>query len=176
MPPTFETIGKIDFFSGIDRKLLKKLAERAIVCTYKKGEVIVREGEMCLGMYVIMRGRVEITKDRDGGLVRLAELGANQFFAEMSLIDEKPRTATVTTMEETECLLFTRDSFVTLMGKNPELAIRLARSLAERLRKTDDARPSSALAAPSAPVTMKETLQAKLLGVFQGLYTAKALT
>src|SRR5206468_271995 len=114
MSPLMEPIGRIEFFQGIDRKLLKKVAESAIVCDYEKGETIVKEGEMGLGMYVILKGRVEVTKDKDGGSIRLAELGPDQFFAEMSLIDEKPRSASITTIEETECLLFTRDSFMTL--------------------------------------------------------------
>ncbi len=123
MPPLTDTIGKVDFFAGIDRNLLKKMAESAVVCNYEKGEVIVGEGEVGLGMYVILRGRVQITKDKTSAPVRLAELGPEQFFAEMSLIDEKPRSATVTTVEETECLLFTRDSFLKLMNQNPQLAI-----------------------------------------------------
>lgn len=204
MSPLMEPIGRIEFFAGIDRKLLKKVAESAIVCDYEKGEVIVREGEMGLGMYVILRGRVEVTKDRNGTQVRLAELGPEQFFAEMSLIDEKPRSATITTLEETGCLLFTRDSFVTLMGKNPQLAIRLARSLAERLRRTDDlsrampappavSSPPSAAETAGSPGTDKSTgmngsagvlseatgkaaMQQRLLRVFEWLYTAKAFT
>jgi len=200
MQPLTESIGRTEFFAGIDKKLLKKVAESAIVCDYEKGEVIVREGEMGLGMYVIMRGRVEVTKDRNGSRLALAELGADQFFAEMSLIDDKPRSATITTLEETECLLFTRDSFVTLMGKNPQLAIRLARCLAGRLRMTDTlgSRPPGADPAPASPLlpvtdataapatngaatlamsaSGKAAVQQKLLSAFEWLYTMKALT
>jgi CRP/FNR family transcriptional regulator, cyclic AMP receptor protein len=188
MPPLTDTIGKVDFFAGVDRKLLKKMAESAVVCDYEKGEVIVREGETGLGMYVILRGRVRITKDKAGAPVRLEDLGPEQFFAEMSLIDEKPRSATVTTVEETECLLFTRDSFLRLMSHNPQLAIQLARSLAERLRKTDDVSrtaPVQALASSLPPAAamngtggsgVKAAIQEKLLSLFERLYTAKAFT
>jgi CRP-like cAMP-binding protein len=189
-----EPIGRTAFFAGIDRKLLKKVAESAIVCDYEKGEIIVKEGEMGLGMYVILRGRVEVSKNRSGSRIPLAELGPEQFFAEMSLIDDKPRSATITTLEETECLLFTRDSFLTLMSKNPQLAIRLARSLAERLRNTDD-RSGGAAPAPAVlaseiigtvehnvsvgaipPESRKAAVQQRLLNVFEWLYTAKAFT
>jgi len=132
-----ETIGRIELFAGLDQKLLRKVAESALMCQYGRDEVIIREGEMGLGMYVIAHGRVEVSKERDGAPMHLAVLGPEQFFAEMSLIDEKPRSATVTTLEETECLLLTRDSFLKLMEKYPQLSIRLARVLAERLRKSD---------------------------------------
>ena len=198
MTPLTESIARTEFFAGIDRKLLKKVAESAIACDYEKGQTIVREGEMGLGMYVILSGRVEVTKERDGEQIPLAELGRDQFFAEMSLIDDKPRSASVTTLEQTECLLFTRDSFVTLMGKNPQLAIRLARALAERLRMADSikspapalppATPGVALVVEETPVTLsvpansqngasgKAAVQQRLLNAFQWLYTAKAFT
>jgi CRP-like cAMP-binding protein len=151
-----EPIAKMDFFAGLDRKLLRKVEESAIVCQYGKGEVIVKEGEMGLGMFVILRGRVEVTENRNGLEARLAELGPEQFFAEMSLIDDKPRSATITTIEETECLLMTRDSFVKLMEKNPQLSIRLARVLAQRLRQANErsqaaASQQPALAASASP-------------------------
>lgn len=177
MPPLTEPIGRTAFFAGIDRKLLKKVAESAIVCAYEKGEVIVREGEMGPGMYVIMRGRVEETKYRNGSRIPLAELGPKEFFAETSLVDDKPRSATVTTLEETECLLFTRDSFLQLMGKNPQLAIRLARSLAERLRGIDDRNGNAPAWNGSISETSgKAAVQQRLLNIFAWLYTAKAFT
>src|ERR1051326_4943 len=124
----------IEFFSGLDQRLLKKVAESAIVSEYAADEMIIREGELGLGMYVITRGRVAVTHEDNGRTIKLAELGANQCFAEMALIDDKPRSANVVTVEETECLLFTRDTFLKLMEKHPALSIRLARTLAARLR------------------------------------------
>lgn len=200
MPEKSETIGRMEFFSGLDRKLLRKVEESAIVCRFAKGETIIREGEMGLGMYVILNGRVEVTKGRTGTGVRLAELGPEQFFAEMSLIDDKPRSASITTLDETECLLLTRDSFGKLMEKNPQISIRLARILAERLRQADER--NQAAPPPPAPVAVaatangtatngtaasqrdttpaelsgKAAVQQRLLGAFERLYTVKAFT
>jgi CRP-like cAMP-binding protein len=186
MPPLTEPIGRIGFFAGIEPKLLKKVAESALVCDYEKDQVIVREGDPGLGMYVILRGRVAVSKHKNGATVRLAELGPEQCFAETSLIDEKPRSDTATAIQETECLLFTRDSFLALMSKNPQLAIRLARSLAERLRLTDDPGRIAAKAVNGTPVangissapdgTRKAAVQQRLLSMFEWLYTAKAFT
>ncbi len=175
-------IGRTAFFAGIDPKLLQKVAESAIVRTYRQGEVIIGEGEIGPGMYVILRGRVEETRLRGGSRIVLSQLGPEQFFSETSLIDDKPRAATVTTLEETECLLFTRESFVQLMSRNPQLAISLARSLAERLRGVDEGNgnpsetPVSGNGAPAHAPSGKAAVQERLLGMFEWLYMAKAFT
>lgn len=186
-----EIIRKIEIFTGLDDKVLSKVADTAITCTYSPDEIVIREGERGIGMYFILRGRVAAVRNKPGGEVRLAEMGPGEFFAEMALIDEKPRSASIVTVEETECLLFTRDTFLRLVEKHPSLSLKLARVLAERLRTLIE-RPGSmpaegqaAAPAPGAPAgnaaTPQETglkaeVQKKLIGMFEQLYTAKALT
>lgn len=198
-----ELFQRIDFFAGLDDKILRKLADAAVTRQYGKDEVIVRQGEMGLGLYIIVRGRVKVEREQPNAPpIKVAELGPEQFFAEMSIVDNKPRSATVSTMEDTECLLLTRDSFVTLMQKYPEIPIRVARLLADRLRTADEklaemhaaessasakanGKPAAAEASSkngSAPpaaedgLTGKQKVQQSLLDVFQNLYTLKAFT
>jgi CRP-like cAMP-binding protein len=192
-----ELFERIDFFSGLDDKILRKLADAAVTRQYGPNEAIVRQGEMGLGLYIIVRGRVKVEREQpDLAPIKVAELGPEQFFAEMSIVDNKPRSATVTTMEQTECLLLTRDSFVTLMQKYPEIPIRVARLLAERLRAADEklaaappkpepaangAKPAAGAAAPEAATAEesgsgKQKVQKSLLEAFQNLYTLKAFT
>jgi CRP-like cAMP-binding protein len=137
-PDRKQVLEKIDFFSGLDRKLIDKISEAALLRTYPKGEVVIRQGEIGLGLYAIVSGRVKVEREHKGVSGELAVLGPQQFFAEMSMIDSKPRSATITTLEETECMLLTRDSFLKLVKIYPELALRLARVLAERLRIADE--------------------------------------
>ncbi len=143
-----DLIAKIDFFSGLDDKTLKRVADACLVRTFTKNETIVRQGEMGLGLYVISKGRVKIETAKSG---LLAELGVEQFFGEMSIVDNKPRSATVTCTEDTECLLLTRDGFVKLMAKYPEIPIRLTRVLAERLRVANEKLATSPAKPPAAP-------------------------
>ncbi len=192
-----DLLEKIDFFSGLDEKILKQVSQAAISRQYDANETIVKQGEMGLGLYIIIRGRVKVEKEMMEARIQVAELGAEQFFAEMSIVDNKPRSATVTTIEETECLLLTRDSFVTLMQRYPELPIRVARLLAERLRAMDERVASPAASQPqsappalanaesssngTAPVpasngTAKGKVQDKLLEIFDRLYSLKAFT
>jgi CRP-like cAMP-binding protein len=194
---------KLDFFSGLDEKLLSKMALSALLRTYPKGEVIVRQGEVGLGLYAIVRGRVKVEREYKGSQEFLAELGPEQFFAEMSIIDDKPRSATITTLEDNECILLTRDSFLKLVKTNPELALRIARVLAERLRIANEkiaaaqagdvaaiARPvngahqSKSPASPETAATvapaasdagMKMRIQESMLDTFKRFYSMKAL-
>jgi len=133
-----ELIKKIDFFSGLDDKILNKISDACIVRQFTKNETIVRQGEMGLGLYIIARGRVKVDREQGGARTQVAELGPEQFFGDMALLDNKPRSATVTGIEDAECLLLTRDSFVRLMNKYPEIPIRMAKVLAERLREANE--------------------------------------
>lgn len=192
-----ELFKQIDFFSGLDDKILRKLADTAVRRQYGKDEVVVRQGETGLGLYIIVRGRVKVEREQPSGPpVKVAELAAEQFFAEMSIVDNKPRPATVSAMEDTECLLLTRDSFVSLMQKYPEIPIRVARLLAERLSAADEKLTAmeaagaggangtvkwAAEAAAPAPANgdspaTKQKIQDSLLSAFETLYTMKAFT
>ena len=64
---------------------------------YEAGEVIIQENDLGETAYVITQGQVEVSKELNGQKVHLAYLGAGETFGEMSMIDEKPRSATVTT-------------------------------------------------------------------------------
>jgi CRP/FNR family cyclic AMP-dependent transcriptional regulator len=145
-----EIITKIDFFSGLDDKILKKISDACIARQFTRNETIVRQGEMGLGLYVIARGHVKVDREEKGIRTQVAELGPEQFFGEMSLLDNKPRSATVTGIEDSECLLLTRDSFVKLMNKYPEIPIRMARVLAERLRVANEKLAAAPAPAPVA--------------------------
>jgi CRP-like cAMP-binding protein len=78
---------------------------------YQAGEVIVQENDFGETAYVITQGQVEVTKGLHGQNVHLAYLGAGETFGEMSMIDEKPRSATVTAVTETLVNEIRRDDF-----------------------------------------------------------------
>lgn len=156
-----DLITKIDFFSGLDEKVLKRIEDACIMRQYTRNETIVRQGEMGLGVYVISRGKVKVEREQAGSKAQLAELLAEQCFGEMSLLDNKPRAATVTAIEDTECLLLTRDSFVRLMNKYPEIPIRMARVLAERVRVANDTIGDLTRKLAQAPVAAGQGTAAK---------------
>ena len=175
-----EIIRKIDIFSGLDDKLLRKVAQTATTHTWSRDEVIVREGEAGIGMYFLVRGQVAMS----GGSAGNQELSPEQFFAEvalMALSDHKPRLQNIISVADTECLLLPRDTFLRLMEQHSALSIRIARLMAERLRAAQDspAAPASVSAsapAPEATRGIKSDIQKKLIETFEMLYTLKAFT
>jgi CRP/FNR family cyclic AMP-dependent transcriptional regulator len=120
-------------FSGLDEKQLKTLVRFCVERSFAKGEKIVREGESGIGLYLILEGQVQIER----GGKPLARLGSGQFFGEMALLDEQPRSADVIALEQTNCLLMTRWDFRAVVKTNPEIAINIMRELARRLREVE---------------------------------------
>src|SRR5262245_18746123 len=118
---------------------------------YEAGEVILRENNFGETAYVIKQGQVEVSKAIEGQNVHLAYLGAGETFGEMSMIDEKPRSATVTAVTETVVSEIRRDDFFNTFQTDPHVALTLLKVLFERLReantmilqlqKTDPQRP-----------------------------------
>lgn len=108
--------------------------------TYKDGEVIFREGEPGLGMYIIEQGFVDIALASDGE--KLAELCDGDFFGELSLLDDGPRTATATAREECRMLCFFQPELMDLLNVSPRLGVKvllgLSRTLGERLKRANE--------------------------------------
>jgi CRP/FNR family cyclic AMP-dependent transcriptional regulator len=104
---------------------------------YGAGEVIFLENDIGETAYVIERGRVEVLKRLDGKNVHLAYIGPGEPFGEMSMIDEKPRSATVVAVEKTTVRELHRDEFLHTLQSQPDIAISLLKILFERLREAD---------------------------------------
>lgn len=104
---------------------------------YEAGEVIVKENDLGETAYVIGQGRVEVTRELNGRNVHLAYLGVGDTFGEMSVIDEKPRSASVTAVTETVVSEIRRGDFFNIFQTDPNVALTLLRVLFERLREAD---------------------------------------
>jgi CRP-like cAMP-binding protein len=150
-----ELIRKLDFFESLNPKTIQQIAQLCIAREFATEEYIVRQGESGLGLYFITSGRAKVEIERDGMKVVVAELKEGDFLGELSIIDDKARSANVICLEETHCLLLTRDSFSKLLKKHPEIALQMLRSLVSRIRSTNDrissSRAAQAAAAAAAP-------------------------
>jgi len=93
-------------------------------------------------MYIIKQGRVRLTKTVNEEEVTIAELGEGEFFGEMSLLEDFPRSARATAVEKTETLGIFRPDLFDLIERNPKLGsnilLKLSQRLANRLRKTTE--------------------------------------
>jgi CRP/FNR family cyclic AMP-dependent transcriptional regulator len=129
-PDAASLLSSVPFFAGLDEKKRKAVAGQGKELTYKEGASIVDEGTMGVGFYLILDGKAEVRKK---GKV-LATLGKGQFFGEMSLIDEQPRSADVFAVAPTRCWALTSWAFGALVKTHPEIALMMLKEMVKRLR------------------------------------------
>jgi hypothetical protein len=102
--------------------------------TFRKGDVIIEEGSYGTTAYVIKSGKVEVSELVKNKKIVLAILEEGQIFGEMGLVEDQPRSATVTASEDVQLAVLSRDSFNDLFEKNPKLLLPIIKALFERLR------------------------------------------
>ncbi|NBB91291.1 MAG: cyclic nucleotide-binding domain-containing protein [Spirochaetes bacterium] len=105
--------------------------------TISAGTEIFREGEPGERMYIIQSGTVRISKEFDGKLHVLAELGKGEFFGEMAIVSRIERTATVTAVTDTYLLAFDRQGFQSMIEKNAKIAMSVIDKLSRRLAEAN---------------------------------------
>jgi len=99
------------------------------------GQVIFRENDPGDKMYIILEGVVEILKEAQGGSSKvLTSVGKGEFFGEMALIDDRPRSATAIASVPCKLLVMSDDLLDSYIAGNPEFASKMIRNLAQRLR------------------------------------------
>ncbi len=108
---------------------------------YEKNSVIIEEGQVGNEMYIIQSGAVEVSRksgDKDEVLVIL---GKGDFFGEMALADEAPRSASaVADDDDTKLLVLDKTKFTYMVQQSPEFSLTIMRRLAARLRRADTER------------------------------------
>lgn len=124
-------------FAGVDGRTVHRIVEQATYRSYAAGETIVRQGEAAAALYLVLSGRVSISRVADGRETKLVEQGPGTFFGEMALIEDHPRTASVTAIEQTECLLIVAWEFTALMHANPSVIEALFRELVTRMHRQE---------------------------------------
>jgi CRP/FNR family cyclic AMP-dependent transcriptional regulator len=128
-----DALGRCPFFAGLSRGELSELAKRTEDLEVEAGRVLAREGATGSEFFVIIEGDVSVTKD--GREIR--SLGPGEFFGEIALIEDRPRTATVTAKTPLRFFVLTRQNFRSLLQQQPELEEKVTRALEERVRATE---------------------------------------
>lgn len=127
-------LARAPLFARLERRSLRKLAGLCMPRDFEPGAIVISEGDTGLGLFVVVSGRIEVTKGTGDDAVRLAVMEPGDLLGEMALIDDQPRSASAVALEPTRCLLITRNSFQTLTSKDPEIAWCMLPTLAERIR------------------------------------------
>jgi CRP/FNR family cyclic AMP-dependent transcriptional regulator len=129
-----EMFESIPLFKSLSKEELKEMANSSKETSFSSGAYIVKEGDAGLGFYLIVEGQALVK--RNGKL--LSKLGKGNFFGEMSLFDDQPRSADVIAAEPTKCRVLLRWNFWSLISRNPQIARALLKEMARRLRATNE--------------------------------------
>ncbi|HTW21441.1 MAG TPA: Crp/Fnr family transcriptional regulator [Mycobacteriales bacterium] len=127
-------------FAALDDESARRLEVAMTTRRLPRAHVVFREGDPGDRLFVVIEGKVKITRSSaDGRENLLALLGAGEMFGELSLFDPGPRTASATAVTAATLASLDHDDLRPLMFERPDLAVQLVRALARRLRRTNEA-------------------------------------
>lgn len=132
---TTRMIENILLFSDLPEDYLKHIASCAVSRNYPKNSILITEGDQSDSLYIIESGRVKIfLNDENGKEVILNIQGPNEYFGELAMLDEAPRSASVMTLEPSRFSIISKADFDACLKSHPEIAVHLIRALAARIR------------------------------------------
>ena len=127
-----------DVFSDIKTENLTVVAKALEERHFQQGTIIFEENDYGDEMFIIVSGEVGILKGEKQTKTFLAQLTAGECFGEMGLLDDRPRSASVQTLQDTHVLSLEKDRLRTLVIRYPELAFGMLKSMSARLRHAND--------------------------------------
>ena len=134
-----ETLKRVPLFSDLAEPELARFAEVTREREYPRNSVILFEDDPGDALYIVSTGQVKVVLiGEDGREVILSVLGDGDFFGEMSLIDDEPRSAHVIAMKDSHLLVLRRDDFQAQLQQHPPVALKVLRVLVQRLRRADE--------------------------------------
>jgi CRP/FNR family transcriptional regulator, cyclic AMP receptor protein len=135
-----DTLKRVSLFSSLDRKELQALAQSCQERKYSAGSTLFSQGDTGVGLYVITSGTVRITQaihpDKAEEVLGTESVGG--VLGEMALLDDLPRSATVTAVDDVTALLLPVWEFRAALQSHPDIAIKLLSVLSRRLRKAEN--------------------------------------
>ena len=127
-----EALGRCPFFSGLSRGELLELAKVTEDMEVEAGKALTRQGQSGSEFFVIVEGRVSVAKDEQ----EVRTLGPGEFFGEIALLEDTPRTATVTAATPLRFFVLTRQAFRSMLAHQPQIEEKVMTALQERVRAT----------------------------------------
>jgi CRP/FNR family transcriptional regulator, cyclic AMP receptor protein len=131
-----EFIAKVPLFRDLKPKHIDKIAKRMRERDYEKGDAIVEQGTMGIGLFIMVTGISKVIRSHGDGTTReIDTLERYDFFGELSLLDDHVRTASVVADEPVKCLVLAKLDFLDELDEEPEMAIPMLKELAHRFRR-----------------------------------------
>ena len=136
----------IPLFASLSDSQLGLIAQRLQRSSYARGATIIAAGEPTGSLHILLSGRAQVVLgDHKGRSVILAMLKPGDYFGEMGLLDDHPRSASVVAREPSDILTLHKEDFARVLKENFDLSMTVARGLARRLRQADNRIGSLAL-------------------------------
>jgi CRP/FNR family cyclic AMP-dependent transcriptional regulator len=135
-----DLFAQIPLFQGLSDEDREALAERLTEKAFKAGDIVFSQGEAGSSMYVVQSGAVQIylpSKEKNLPPVVLKDLHTGEYFGELAIFDDKPRSASVRALVDTVLLELTRDELGEHLGRSKTAAMTILAEMAERLRETN---------------------------------------
>lgn len=124
-----ELLKRVPLFAGCSKAELRELARSADELDIREGTVLTREGRPGREFFVLIRGNANVTKKAK----KIAELGAGDWFGEIALLTDSPRTATVTATSPSDVLVITDRRFRSVVETMPSIALKVLSCVGDRL-------------------------------------------
>ena len=130
-----QMLNTIPFMKSLTQPEIQEMAFQLTRRTFKKDETIIKQGEPGTLFYLISKGKVVVIKEKFFKKILLADLGVGEFFGEMALIDDFPRTATVMGAEPGEMYTLSHDAFESVLLKNPQVKELIMQTAEDRKKR-----------------------------------------
>jgi len=128
----------IPLFSGLSSAELEEIVAITTKRSFPKNNVIINEGDETDSLYLIITGKVKVVlSDEDGKEITISILEPSDYFGELALIDDEPRSARVVTMEQCQFCVINQSDFNHVLDNNPGLVRNLLKGLSKRLREAN---------------------------------------
>jgi signal transduction histidine kinase len=134
-----EELRQIPLFADLSEEDLEQLYRMAETVSIPAGQLVLREGDQGDSLYVVLTGELEVTKRQGSQDILLAVYMPGQFFGEMALLEQAPRSASVRTLQESRLLVISQAAFQTLLTCSPSAPLKILHTVTSRLRSTESA-------------------------------------
>ena len=139
MPCNADALAAVRLFELLDKEDIETLAAVIDSIKISAGEILFRVGEPGDSLFIVETGEVELfINDTTGQKIVLTVAERDDFFGDLSMLDNRPRSATARALKDTELLVLDRDDLLLLFRKTPDAALSMMAALSAMLRKADD--------------------------------------
>lgn len=130
---------RVPLFAGLERPELERFSRVAVPRSFPEGTRVFHEGDRSDACYIVRSGSFRVTREHsDGRAITLANLGPGDIFGELAMFDGEVRSASVEATSDGELLALPGRDVRSLLGRHPEITVKLVAALVRRLREANE--------------------------------------